>query len=277
MIRFRSLFPAVCAVGSVLAAGCSVPTEGADDTEGAEAIGSEESAIIGGTTDKRDPAVVVFDMTTRGVNLGVCTASFISRRALLTAGHCVLDDGGSVIPADATYRVFLGANTRLARDSDWIPVPRENVHPHPKLDLDADDSHDMAIIDLGRDFDVHPLPISAAPLAQNVVGRSVRVIGYGQTIGGPDGKPTKGIKRVVTTKVRDFDDLFVHIGDTGQQGCHGDSGGPALLKTHGREAIIAISSFGTSERDCEEGSYYTRVDTAENLAFIRSFTRECVE
>jgi hypothetical protein len=236
MTRFgTSAALVICALASSLSvAGC-----GASALD--ERTDLDQAEIIGGKPESGDPAVVVFDMTTGGKNLGVCTASFIAHDALLTAGHCVVDDGGSVIPADATYRVFLGPNTHVAKDKDWIPVPRASVHLHPKFDLNAEDPHDTAIIKLPRRFDVTPLPVNTEPLTNDVVGKPARIVGYGQRILGD--QESKGIKRKAKTIVRDFDSTFVHVGVTGTQTCHGDSGGPALVKIHGRETIIGTVSF----------------------------------
>jgi hypothetical protein len=59
------------------------------------------------------------------------------------------------------------------------------------------------------------------------------------------------------------------IGRSGQQGCDGDSGGPALLSVNGVETLIATDDYNGGKIDCTGGDYYQRVDA--ELDFIQPF------
>jgi secreted trypsin-like serine protease len=57
--------------------------------------------------------------------------------------------------------------------------------------------------------------------------------------------------------------LFVQIGSSSRQTCHGDSGGPALQTIGGVETIVGVTSFGSdrsANNVCFGGGFDTRVD-----------------
>src|SRR5205823_12942211 len=76
-----------------------------------------------------------------------------------------------------------------------------------------------------------------------------------------------GVKRQLNTQLDDFDNVLLHIGDTGQQTCQGDSGGPALMRINNVETIVGVTSFGN--QDCSMGGYDTRID--DYVSFISQY------
>jgi secreted trypsin-like serine protease len=238
---------------------------------GAEPQGNAAADIIGGQTDTGDSAIVELEMD-RTDGYDTCTATFISTTVLLTAAHCVVsEDSQYQIPADAKFRVMLAASRDAATDADWIDVDTSNVHPNPSYH--GDGVSDVAVVILTNPVAVTPIPILRQPIDQvseAAPGASVRLVGYGQSVkeSGPnDGAETK---RAVTTKlVRLEEDQYLLIGETGQQACSGDSGGPALVTIGGVETIIGTDDLSSTDQACTAGDLYQRVDLY--LDFIDSF------
>jgi len=97
----------------------------------------------------------------------------------------------------------------------------------------------------------------------------VRLVGFGQATrkSGPnDGSETR---RTVQTTLRALDGDLVRIGNTGQQACDGDSGGPALLTVDGVDTLIATDDLAATDVDCAGGDLYQRVDL--HLDFIDTY------
>lgn len=221
-------------------------------------------ALVGGSVDTADPAVVVLEMITGRAGSG-CTASFIDRTALLTAAHCLTDERGQV-PAGTKYRVFRGADLNAATDADWIEAPAKNAHTHPRYNP-MTTVNDVGVLVLDQPVDVVPLAINTKALEQDMIGAQVRLVGFGATSGTTGAG--FGVKRTLTTTIQMLQPEVVLIGTTGHQACDGDSGGPALLKIEGVETIVGTDDYNADGLNCTNGDYYQRVD--RQLDFITPF------
>lgn len=251
-VRFASL------VGLLtLAAACSTP-------DVSESKGASDSAIIGGATDKGDPAVVEL-IGTFGKDEFSCTATFISTTVLLTAAHCAVSETDpKTIPAGAKFQINRAYSDATAKDADFIDVPAANVHPHP--DYDGEAAHDIAVIVLDTPVDVTPIAIQRTAIDKSLVGKAVRLVGYGSSTRKDTGA---GTKRVVTTTLRGLQDDLLLIGNTGKQSCEGDSGGPAFMTIDGVVTLIGTDDLAATDTDCAGGDLYQRPDL--HLDFIDQY------
>jgi hypothetical protein len=254
----KILFPISFLVLSIAPSACSRPAD-------ANVVAEKASAgIVGGARDTGDPAVVIFNVAGHGG--GDCTAVFVATTVLLTAAHCVLDDSRE-LRQNAQYRLYTGDDYSQVTDNDWIYVDPSDVHPHPSYD---GHSNDISVLVLRDPISVRPFAFNTQALPSSDVGQSVRLVGYGSNVAGSEGANDGfGRKRQLTTTIDDIDDDLVHIGDTGANGCDGDSGGPALLTIESVETIIALDSFSEANVNCTGGDYYQRVDTVAD--FIAQF------
>jgi V8-like Glu-specific endopeptidase len=244
-----------------IASGCGGDGAPAEDLQGSE------EAIVGGTNDSGDPSIIEIVIETDDGGF-TCTGTFIGPRTVLTAGHCVTEeDDPQKLVAGATFTIQRNAVEDDATKTDRITVPRANVHVHPGYDGEA--AHDVAILVLAKDVKVKPIPILREPMTKSMIGKKVRIVGYGMTSAtASDDEQLR--KRVTTTTIRGIDGDLVHIGDTGHQACDGDSGGPALLKIDGVETLIATDDLASDDNaNCKKGDLYQRVD--RHLDFIDKF------
>src|SRR5690348_13630970 len=110
----------------LLALGCVAPGS----------VGESASAIVGGTNDTGDPAVML--LIVGDINSGyvaLCTAELISPHVLLTAGHCTNEKG--------PYNVYRGDDLNRLRPSDLLPG---TAHPHPMYNMNIKDNYDIGVV-----------------------------------------------------------------------------------------------------------------------------------
>jgi trypsin len=202
----------------------------------------QAQAVVGGTADDGDPAVVAF----LAGGWPECTGTLIGSRTVLTAGHCANALGDSV-----PYEVAFGSDA--AHPTRKLAVASQVLHP--QYSGEGKD-YDFALLELASPADgVAPLPLSTAPLTAADVGASIRHVGFG--VSDPEQGTGRGTKRQVTYPITEVDPLVVWSGAVGQQTCNGDSGAPGLLTRAGVERVAAVVSDGP---DCYDAGWDGRVD-----------------
>jgi V8-like Glu-specific endopeptidase len=203
-------------------------------------LGTQKHAIIHGTVDEGDAAVLMI----RTESGRACTGTLVSPRIVLTSAHCL----------DATAQAGVG----FGIDGWSTPAQVMQQIPHPLWDGDFYAGHDVGLLVLASEITgVTPVSVSGDPNAA-LPGAALRIVGYGH-----DTAPTNtgfGVKREATVNAgSDSDDMMIQVaGDDGAQTCYGDSGGPAFYTDdEGTERLVGVASFGFA--NCQGGSYFTRV------------------
>jgi len=217
----------------------------------------QQMRIVGGVEAEAGewPWQVALDITTsRGPSL--CGGSVIGPRWVLTAAHCVVEDGDP-LPADKV-KVLVGHHDRHAEDARWIGVLA--VHAHEDFDRDGALENDIALLELTEPAGVEAIELPDAERAGRIAvpGTTATVTGWGVQ----DARQTSSHLLEVEVPLvsertcldayreEDFDAAIDHrtlcagLRQGGKDSCGGDSGGPLMVQDGARWVQVGVVSWG---------------------------------
>lgn len=283
---------------SALFSSCAPQSQG-NPTSYLNSAGVENSNIVGGQladasyqkahgiVQLRVKKVIKFLGKTVTMSESICTGSLITRDIVLTAAHCVASKT-SADKVDVLFGLTNAKATATIAAKDWIINPA--YVSNPQADSQSV-QNDIAIVKLSAeapaDFKLAVLP-TAKTIEQLLVGSKLTFAGFGIT--NPlvrdykkdqNGKPVldkNGQPQVVELSsegsgtLRKVSDMVVTRITSDQKeitldqrnlkgACHGDSGGPALLKLQdGTDIQVGVTSRGSNKLgNCNEEVIYTGV------------------
>ncbi len=215
-------------------------------------VGMQVGPIVNGDRVNGDEPTVVAVLNRQG---GLCTGTVIAPRVVLTAKHCVQSPGApGPVPASS---LIIGVGDNINRLTTTVGVSEFETTPGVYTDSGglrgALVGIDVAVLVLARDLGVEPYPVYRGSPAE-LIGRTVRAVGFGQTPGGG-----AGIKYRTESSI---DCIGCYGGGsnviyTGPTICQGDSGGPLMTLDN---QVIGVSSFGSGA--CGSGiNGFNRIDT----------------
>jgi hypothetical protein len=247
--------------------------------------------------DNEHPFVGTLLFVQNGVGFYSCTGTLIAPRVMLTAGHCVEEDGNI---NDLTYVRFdedpvfdYYSPTIDWLEDKWLAV--ETVIPHPLYDSFAD-------FPLTYDVGVVILAESYAPLdgGGNPIFGTLPDLGFLEGLRGADKNYFVSVGYGMQGTLPPFfqDDYLRYKGDVrmlelksmltgkgvasvkfsnnpGINGgtCYGDSGGPTFYKD--TNMVVSVTSFGWAKNNnCVGNDFNYRMDTQDALDFVEGVLAE---
>ncbi|WP_437968164.1 trypsin-like serine protease [Sorangium sp. So ce260] len=228
--------------------------------EGEQPLLTSRQRIVGGAVDTAHAYVVGVGNRSRAF----CSGTVISRRTVITAGHC----------HGTLTRVFFGAS--LGRRSATVRIETSRRHP----DYDPGTlENDLTLLKLESDAPVQPAPLLRESMENSgwYVGPDYTFVGYGVS----DGVAGTGfgMRRVVTFPILavgpaqvggtpgmiDATQFYYQV--PAMNTCSGDSGGPAFLVRWGVERHAGVTSFG--DDPCTLDGVQARTDLDQISRFIQ--------
>ncbi|HYO67916.1 MAG TPA: trypsin-like serine protease [Archangium sp.] len=227
---------------------CGVPPE--------PSPGVERQAITGGVLEPGSPAVVAIVPVSPlcgepdEASPVLCTGTLVAPRVVLTAAHCVESPDVSQV-----LSVVFSPEPARALPAERVRVLEGRLHPA----FNAVEN-DIGVLLLAEDAPVAPVPWAEVSLPADVVGRTLRVVGFGRDDEGRTGSRRSGTARVTAVEAGTFS-----IEASPGMSCGGDSGGPLFLEAGGAERLVGVTSYG--DPTCTRGTNM-RVDV--HVAFLQA-------
>jgi len=208
----------------------------------------------------------------------LCGGSLIDENTVLTAAHCLYDDGIVMNASDIT--VVIGEYTRTGISSSSIRSISD-VYVHSDYDPEPSVSgSDIALLKLSTSF-TDSTPIGRVDLDSTIDAiadeEDVTVLGWGSTVGYAFGEdvvasfpdilqeaevPLKKDDSCTSSYGNIYDSstmLCAGEDEGGTDACQGDSGGPLIYNNGGNWEQIGIVSFGSGCATAGYPGVYTRL------------------
>lgn len=211
-------------------------------------------AIIGGSrvpfTDPVANSTVMIMGQEFGGGTFICSSTIISKNLLLTAAHCV--GMGGPVQLVAVFRGAIEEEGPVIQITDF----ERPADFFQRAQLGDTDWHDIAVVKLATDIPPGYQPAKVLDAGVNTLrdGDPVVLAGYGMSLplSPTDGSDSgSGTLRFVDQTIRQAQfgstEMLINL-DNGRGACHGDSGGPAYIRS-GNDIYLAGVASRMTEND----------------------------
>lgn len=217
-------------------------------------------ALVGGAREDSGPAAHTVMVLKRAPgSAGFCSGVVLSRRAVLTAGHCVTR-------AQDTRIHFRDTSGRPV----LIEVSRVSVHPDYRADAvrSRTRSIDLALVLASVDLPPGFTPLAFGDRPDISAGAPVRISGYGMAVEG-DASTSGTLRSALLEIAPPLSGILLWMRDPGRAGlgaCTGDSGGPVTTPASNR--LIAVTSWSAGDGRQKCGALTQAILVAPQRAWI---------
>ena len=248
------------------------------DFAGASDITSSQTKIVGGETAAKGDwpwmAAVLYADTDDLYYAQFCGGALIAKKWVLTAAHCVYDDGSLMSAGEID--VAMGVHDLTTDTGDRISVKR--IVPYPDYNDDTYDG-DLALLELSRESSQETLPLFT-DTGNDLAGVTGTLIGWGDM----SSYSTDYAEELQEVEVPIISNSVCNASYPGQvtgnmvcagyplggkDSCYGDSGGPLMVYYNNSWRHAGIISWGTG---CALAGYYgVNTRTSQYVSFINSY------
>ncbi|MFZ9857977.1 MAG: serine protease [Roseiflexaceae bacterium] len=234
-----------------------------------------ESRIVGGTvaTQHEFPWQVYLVIKSSWT----CGASVIKQQYILTAAHCVTDDGSPV--AASQIKAYMGMHDKRYLTSTVQSRTGSRLFVHASYNPEVSEDYDIAVVKLNAPLTINRYVKTIRLAKANetnlfAAGNDVTVSGWGTTsYGGSTSnylrKTTVDIvSRATCNRSNSYAGAITNrmlcAARASKDSCQGDSGGPLFLRRSGMYKQVGVVSFGVG---CANPSYpgvYAHVGVLRN-------------
>lgn len=243
---------------------------------GFAAHAQQSTRIVGGVQAKEGEMPYIVSLQANGWG-HFCGGTLIAKNWVLTAAHCVFENG-QVGGVDDIY-VGLYDQTELRVAEKMKPV---KIHPHPKYVTSKTD-YDFALIELSENSSRKPMALNTKEIAIGTTAISAVTAGWGTTSSGSSTTPDI-LRKVSVPLVSQkncnlpasyngrITDRMICAGykNGGKDSCQGDSGGPLTVTRNGVTSLVGVVSWGQGCAWKDKYGVYSKVNA--EITWIKSVT-----